>query len=110
MDQDATWYEGRPRTRHIVLYYVTQRCPQKGSTTPIFGPCLLWPNGRPSQLLLITCVTVLKFLHVFQQPCAGSEIILFKPWVHHENISRLWAELAVNHRCAFASSPLKFAR
>jgi len=22
---------------------------------PIFGPCLLWPNGRPSQLLLCTC-------------------------------------------------------
>jgi len=21
----------------------------------IFGPCLLWPNGRPSQLLLSTC-------------------------------------------------------
>jgi len=23
---------------------------------PLFGPCLLWPNGRPSQLLLCTCV------------------------------------------------------
>ena len=22
---------------------------------PIFGPCLLWPNDRPSQLLLSTC-------------------------------------------------------
>jgi len=21
----------------------------------LFGPCLLWPNGRPSQLLLSTC-------------------------------------------------------
>jgi len=27
--------------------------PKKG--TPIFGPYLLWPNGRPSQLLLSTC-------------------------------------------------------
>jgi len=26
-----------------------------GGTAPIFGPCLLWPNGRPSQLLLSTC-------------------------------------------------------
>jgi len=25
---------------------------KKGSASPIFGPCLLWPNGRPSQLLL----------------------------------------------------------
>ena len=26
-----------------------------GSQPPIFGPCLLWPNGRPSQPLLSTC-------------------------------------------------------
>jgi len=31
--------------------------PKKGSQHPLpnFGPCLLWPNGRPSQLLLSTC-------------------------------------------------------
>ena len=47
MDQDGTWYGGKPRpTRHCV------RCgpsyPQKKGHThpqPIFGPCLLWPNG-----------------------------------------------------------------
>jgi len=47
MDQDATWYGGRPRpTRHCV------RCgprysQKKGHTHshPIFGPYLLWPNG-----------------------------------------------------------------
>ena len=22
---------------------------------PLFGPCLLWPNGRPSQLPMSTC-------------------------------------------------------
>jgi len=27
----------------------------KGAQPPIFGPCLLRPNGRPSQLLLSTC-------------------------------------------------------
>jgi len=26
--------------------------PPKGAQLPIFGPCLLWPNGHPSQLLL----------------------------------------------------------
>jgi len=26
----------------------------KGAQPPIFGPCLLWPNGRPSQLLTST--------------------------------------------------------
>ena len=31
--------------------------PKRGTapSTPIFGPCLLWPNGRPSWLLLNTC-------------------------------------------------------
>jgi len=29
--------------------------PRRGTTPPIFVPCLLWPNGRPSQLLLSTC-------------------------------------------------------
>ena len=28
----------------------------KRGTPPIFSPCLLWPNGRPSQLLLSSCV------------------------------------------------------
>ena len=28
----------------------------KGAQPPIFGPCLLWPNGCPSQLLLSTCL------------------------------------------------------
>jgi len=29
--------------------------PKKGHSPPIFGRCLLWPNCRPSQLLLSTC-------------------------------------------------------
>jgi len=29
--------------------------PQNKGHSPNFGPCLLWPNGRPSQLLLSTC-------------------------------------------------------
>jgi len=38
---------------HIVLHGYP--APPKGARPPIFGPCLLWPNGRPSQLLLSTC-------------------------------------------------------
>jgi len=30
-----------------------QRC--TAPQLPIFGPCQLWPNGRPSELLLNTC-------------------------------------------------------
>ena len=29
--------------------------PKNGHTSPIFGPRLLWLNGRPSQLLLCSC-------------------------------------------------------
>ena len=30
------------------------------SSPPLFGPCLLWPNGRPSQQLLSSCA---KWIH-----------------------------------------------
>jgi len=39
---------------HIVLDGDPATSSQKGHSPPIFGPCLLWPNGRPSQLLLST--------------------------------------------------------
>jgi len=40
---------------HIVLHGDPASPFQKGTVPPVFGPCLLWPNGRPSQLLLSTC-------------------------------------------------------
>jgi len=40
---------------HIVLFG-DQLPPRKGAQQPpLFGPCLLWPNGRPSQQLLNSC-------------------------------------------------------
>ena len=50
MDQDGTWHGGRPTPRpHCARRGVgsvgTQLPLQKGGTAPIFGPCLLWPNG-----------------------------------------------------------------
>ena len=105
MDQDATWYGGRPPPRphcarwghtpqkrgvqsprlnfwpmsvvakrldgsrcHLVRRQASAQAtlcymgssslplsPQRGTAPQIFGRCLLWPNGRPSQLLLSTC-------------------------------------------------------
>jgi len=54
MDQNATWYESRPR-QATLCYVGTQLPPPKRAHPPLFGPCLLWPNGSPSQLLLSTC-------------------------------------------------------
>ena len=45
LDQDATWYGGRPRPRqHCVRWRSRGRTP-----SPIFIPCLLWPNGWMNQ-------------------------------------------------------------
>jgi len=65
-DKDVTWYEGRPRPRpHRVTWEPSFPLP-KGAQPPIFGPCLLWPNGRPSQLLMSSCYRMhltAKFRH-----------------------------------------------
>jgi len=59
VDQDTTWYGGRPRPRRLCTKWGPS-CPLKGSQLPIFGPCLLWPKSRPSQLhgaLFFSCCT-----------------------------------------------------
>ena len=40
---------------------------EMGTAPPLFHPCLLWPNGRPSQLLLSSCryVILLLFNYVY---------------------------------------------
>jgi len=60
MHQDTTWYGGRPRPRrHCVRWGPVPPLPKRG-TPPIFGPRLLWPNGRLPQLLLSSCFVFLK--------------------------------------------------
>jgi len=58
MDDDATWYGGRPHPRrHCVRWGPSS--PQKGTTSPpLFGPCPLWPNSRLSQQLLSSCLVL----------------------------------------------------
>ena len=50
MDQDGTWHGGRLSPGDFVLDG-TQPPHQKGGRdpSPIFGPCLLWPNGLMDQ-------------------------------------------------------------
>jgi len=51
MDQDVTWYGGRPRptqahTRHSVRCRPSYPREKRAHPPhPSFGPCLLWPNG-----------------------------------------------------------------
>jgi len=64
MDQDATWYGGRPRPRQNCVRWGPSS-PQKGHTSsPLFCPCRLWPYSRPSQLLLGSCKLMLRLTSV----------------------------------------------
>jgi len=51
MDQDATWYGGRPRPRRrFVRWGPRSSSPRRGRSLPqIFVPCLLWSNGWMDQ-------------------------------------------------------------
>jgi len=42
-------------TGHIVLDVVSAVRESGTAAPPSFRPCLLWPRGRPSQLLLSSC-------------------------------------------------------
>ena len=42
----------------VVLHGDPAAPPQKGAEPPIMGRCLLWPNGRPSQLLVLVHLIV----------------------------------------------------
>jgi len=49
MDQDVTWYGGRPRPRRLCVRWGPRSPPPKGHRPPIFGPYMLRPNGCMAQ-------------------------------------------------------------
>jgi len=50
IDQNDTWYEGKPQPMpHCVRWGPSSSPAKKGPQPPIFGPCLLWPNGWMDQ-------------------------------------------------------------
>ena len=56
--QTAGWIKvPRWALAQATLCYIGTQLPlPKWAPPPIFGPCLLWPNGCPSQPLLSTCI------------------------------------------------------
>jgi len=52
LDQDTTWYGGRLRPRRHCIRRGPNSTHRKGhnSPPPLFGSCLLWPNGRPTPI------------------------------------------------------------
>jgi len=49
MDQDTTWYGGRPQKGDIVLDGDPGPPHKRGTIAPLFDPLLLSPNGRMDQ-------------------------------------------------------------
>jgi len=44
MDQDPTWYGGRPQPKGLCVRWGPSPLPKTGEEPPIFGTCLLRPN------------------------------------------------------------------
>jgi len=49
MDQDATWYGGRPRPRPHCVRWGPSFPIKNGHSPPLFCPCLFWSNGWMDQ-------------------------------------------------------------
>jgi len=93
MDQDETWRGDRPQPWPHCVRWEPSSTPQKGAQPPqfladvycgqtagwikmpLFSPCLLWPNGRPSQLLLSTCKVVDLQIQVVLSMIAGTILV-----------------------------------
>jgi len=61
MDEDATWYGSRPRPRsHCVRRGLSSPC-ERGTAAPLFSAHVYCGHGRPSQLLLSSCLTYFWF-------------------------------------------------
>ena len=41
-----------PAIGHTALHGASSSPLESGTAAALFGPCLMWPNGRPSQILL----------------------------------------------------------
>jgi len=76
---------------------------KRGTTPPLFGPCLLWPDGRPSQLLLSTCLHTHKstsgmnhiaFTPQLQSVTAFWPVLIFRPALSRK--LSCWPERLVN--------------
>jgi len=84
MDEDATWYESRPRPRPHCVRRGPSSPRERSTTVPVFSAHVYWGHGRPSQLLwaLVTiniCCSIRKFN--FKGPSLPVRICLILKWV-----------------------------
>jgi len=91
--------------------------PRKGAQQPpLFGPCLLWPNGHPSQQLLSFCCSIsrrkwvetwnnccrfrLKMwrLHSFSEPNIMHALVIIDDLRHYVRGATGWPRLCFDRR------------
>ena len=64
---------------------------KKGGTAHIVGPCLLWPNGRPSQLLLSTFTITAElsrwWMAIHQPVISICTVYSLKSWVRSRHVA-----------------------
>jgi len=63
---------------------------ERAEKPPLFGLCLLWPNGRPSQQLLSSCMNIMFILNVLSgmKTSGGKKSLChLSPQVHFQNKS-----------------------
>ena len=65
MDENAAGTEADIGPDHIVLYTGSQLCPhERGTAAPLFSAHVYCGRGRPSQLLLSSCLTLWLGLYI----------------------------------------------
>ena len=75
MDEAATWYGSRPRPRpHCIRRVPALAIRETGTAAPIFSARVNCGHGRPSQLLLSSCIIQFD-KNYYLSPMGGCEVL-----------------------------------
>jgi len=76
MDEEATWYGSRPRPRpHCIRRHPSS--PRKGHSSPLFSADVYCGPGRPSLLLLSSCLNKAPFQNSIKRAAAFSASVKY---------------------------------
>ena len=85
------------------------RSPKMGHSPPVFGPCLLWPSGHTSPLLLSSCKNCINcrkwtdfILITF---CSSIEVL--NSFVMHQHGKAMWIGSVAFWYCVKTTEPVK---
>jgi len=92
----------------IVLDGVQLTPPKKGHGPPVFGPCILWPNGRTSPLLLSSCKNCINRTKwtdfILSTFCLAVEVL--NSFVMHQHSKAVWMGSVAFWYCVKTTEPV----